>query len=253
MSPFWISILVFTCVFGGYLSGSLLGRRLPAAHLSPESKKAVNVAIGLIATLSALVLGLLVGSVHGSFDAKGDAVKRISSQLILLDRVIKQYGPGGESAKASLQHALGGRFITLLTQPETQASMNHVDHVSTEMEKVQVALLGLAPADPAQEWLRSRALQILGEMEQTRWLLVESFDSSVPNAFLFILVLWLGVIFANFGLFAPRNPTAFGAHFLCAASVSCAIFLILEMDGPFDGPIQVSMTPLRDAVARITQ
>ncbi len=253
MTPFWISVIVFVCVFGGSQLGSLLGRKLPEHHLAPDSKKVVNVAVGLIATLSALVLGLLVGSVHSSFDVKGDAVKRIASQLILLDRVIKQYGPGAEAAQTALQKAVGGRFVTLLTRPETQGQFSHADHVSTEMDLVQQQLLQLAPGNPAQEWNRSRALQITGDMEQTRWLLVESFDSSVPTAFLIILVLWLTVIFVNFGLFAPRNSTVFAALFLCAVSVACAIFLILEMDGAFDGPIQVSMTPLNDAIARITK
>jgi hypothetical protein len=251
MNPIWISVIVFVCVFGGALLGSLLGRTLPAHHLSLESKKMVNVAVGLIATLSALVLGLLVGSVHSSFDAKGDAVKRIASQLIVLDRVIKQYGPGAEAARVSLQKGVGGRFVTLLTKPDTQGKLSHVEHVSTEMDLVQVELLKLVPSNPSQDWNRNRALQIAGDMEQTRWLLVESFDSSVPTAFLVILVLWLTVIFVNFGLFAPKNATVFGALFLCALSVACAILLILEMDGAFDGPIQVSMAPLNDAIAHI--
>jgi hypothetical protein len=71
--------------------------------------------------------------------------------------------------------------------------------------------------------------------------------------FLVVMVFWLAVIFASFGLFAPRNATVIATLFVCALSVSGAIFLILELDSPFSGLLQISDAPLRNAIAHLGQ
>jgi hypothetical protein len=68
-----------------------------------------------------------------------------------------------------------------------------------------------------------------------------------------VLVFWLIILFVSFGLFAPPNATVFAALFVCALSVSGAIFLILELDQPFEGHIQISSGPLRNALAHLGQ
>src|SRR5689334_23977436 len=74
-----------------------------------------------------------------------------------------------------------------------------------------------------------------------------------PVPFLVVLVFWPCIIFASFGLFAPRNGTVIAAFFVCALSVSGAIFLILELDRSFEGLLQVSSTPLRSALSQLGQ
>jgi hypothetical protein len=78
-------------------------------------------------------------------------------------------------------------------------------------------------------------------------------SSSVPVDFLVVLVFWLTITFASFGLFAPRNATVIAVLFVCALSVAGAVFLILEMDGPFEGLIKVSADPLCFAYSRLNQ
>src|SRR5450432_3283353 len=141
MNATWISIGFFLCTFGGALLGLLLQSVVPAHHLSIESKKVVQVASGLIATLSALVLGLLVGSVHSSFDAKGDAVKRMASQLIMLDRLMAEYGPEAKEARSVLRETAAGRFSKVFTDANLQTKLSHADQVTTGLERVQRLLL----------------------------------------------------------------------------------------------------------------
>src|SRR4029453_18479678 len=85
------------------------------------------------------------------------------------------------------------------------------------------------------------------------WVVVSSVGTSVPGPFLVVLVFWLTMIFVSFGLFAPRNATVIVALCVCALSVAGAIFLILEMDSPFEGLMKISPDPLRYAYARINQ
>ena len=111
----------------------------------------------------------------------------------------------------------------------------------------------LTPRDDYQRSLQSRALENAEALLQTRWLLVAGPGASVPLPFLVVLLFWLTATFMSFGLAAPRNATVLAVLFVCALSVGSAVFLILEMDGPFDGWLKVSADPLRHAHALLNQ
>ena len=93
MSPVAISFVAVACIFGGILLGAFIRTNLPEHHLSGESKDALKLGIGMIATLSALVLGLLIASAKSNFDTMNNGLKQAGSRVILLDRVLAQYGP----------------------------------------------------------------------------------------------------------------------------------------------------------------
>jgi len=102
--------------------------------------------------------------------------------------------------------------------------------------------------------LKSQALTISVNLRQTRWLEVEQRrGSSIPMAVLAVLIFWLAIIFVSFGLFAPPNGTVVATMFVCVLSVSGAVFLILELDRPFEGFIAIPSAPLRDALAHLGQ
>jgi len=251
-NEFLIASLVCACVVGGALLGVGLRAVLPEHHMGEPSRQIVNVAIGLIATLSALVLGLLVASAKGSFDARNDEVKTSAAKIILLDRTLRQYGPDATPIRdlvrtltqRRIDHTwgAGGKPTALLTAADV-----------TSAEQVRTRLFGLTPATDAQRWHLARALTITADIEQARWLLIEENRSSIPRPFLIVLVSWLTAIFASLGLFAPRNATVYAVLFVCALSVSTAIFLILEMDQPYDGVLRISSAPLVNAVAEISR
>jgi hypothetical protein len=121
------------------------------------------------------------------------------------------------------------------------------------LETLQDRVLALAPADEARRWLQAQALQITGAMLQTRWLLVQQSGTAIPFPLLALLVFWLSILFASFGLFAPRNITALLALFLCAVAVSGAVLMILDMETPFGGVIRISSMPMRHALEAISR
>lgn len=120
-------------------------------------------------------------------------------------------------------------------------------------ERVVERIRGLSPQNDNQRWLQSRALDLGEALLQARWVVFSSVGTSVPVPFLAVLLFWLTISFASFGLFAPRNATVIAVLFVCALSIAGAVFLILEMDGPFEGLIKISPDPLRYAYSRINQ
>ena len=251
MSALFISIIVFAFVFGGALLGGKLRSMLPTHHLAEESRDIIKLAIGLLATLTALVLGLLVGSVKNSFDAKNEDVQRIATDLVLLDRILAQYGPAAQPARDLLRETATSRHGTLLRARGLIARPTDNSTVTAGIEGVQRMLRELPTKNRADELLQLRALEVSSKLAQTRWLLTENFASSIPTPFLAVVVSWLVIIFMSFGLFAPSNGTVLTALLICAASVSGALFLIIEMDAAFGGIIHVPLEPLTDAVGRL--
>jgi hypothetical protein len=231
--------------------GLLFRTVLPEEHLSTDTKDVVKLGIALIATMAALVLSLLISSAKGTYDTRGNQLLQVSADIILLDRVLAHYGPETKDARAVLQRSVAAaieRFWpTNRDRPETVAP--RASPVEALYDKIQELL----PQSEAQRSLQSQALTLALDLGRIRMLLFEQLGSSIPVPFLVVLVFWLCIIFASFGLFAPRNATVIAVLFVCALSVSGAIFLILELDRSFEGLLQVSSAPLRAALVQLGQ
>jgi hypothetical protein len=119
---------------------------------------------------------------------------------------------------------------------------------ATGMADVYSKIRELSPQNDSQKYLQSQALQISADMMQSRWMLIEQSQTNLPRIFLVVLTFWLTVLFAQFGLLAPRNRTAKSALFICSLSMSCAIYIILELNNPLEGTIKVSSAPLHKAL-----
>jgi hypothetical protein len=249
MSSITISFIVFACVFGGALLGILLRVVLPQNHLSAESKDIVKLGMGLVGTMAALVLGLLVASAKGSYDAQVAELTQGSTNILLLDRLLAQYGPETKEARALLRAAVVRSLDQ--TWPKAGASASGLPPPAASAESLYGKIQGLSPKDDAQRSLQSQALSIALDLRKTRWLMYEQETESVALPLLVILVLWLTIIFISFGLFAPFNATVVSSLIASALSVSAAIFLILEMYKPYSGLIQISSAPLRFALAHL--
>lgn len=243
MSPIAISFLVFLCVFGGALVGIALRSVLPEHHLSGETKDVVKGSIALIGTMSALVLGLLVGSAKGTYDTQKDELTSLSAKVTLLDRVLTHYGPEAAGARQKLREAVGATVVHL-SEGVGGAS-------ASQSQAVFDAVLELSPKTDTQKALQSEAQGLLQSIGETRSLMMAQKGSSIAFTLLAVVVFWLAVNFVSFGLFAKPNVTATAALLLAAVSVAGAIFLILEMDRPYEGLIHISDTPLREALAQM--
>jgi hypothetical protein len=252
VSPMAISWVVFACVFGGALLGMLLRKVLPEHHLKEDSKDVVKLGMALIATMSALVLGLLIASAKSSYDAQSNEVTQMSANIIQLDRIMARYGSETKEARAVLHStalSLDRDWSEATSRSEKIDSTQMRAGAASFYEKIQE----LAPRDDFQRSVQSQALQIAFDIGRTRSLLLEQAGSSIPTPFLVVMVFWLTVIFTSFGMFAPYNATVIATLFVCALSVSGAIFLIQELDSPFAGLMQISDIPLRNAVAHLGQ
>jgi hypothetical protein len=247
MSSTTISLIVFACVFGGALLGIFLHAVLPQHHLSNESKDIVKLGMGLVGTMAALVLGLLVASAKGSYDTQSAELTQMSANIALLDRVLALYGPETKETRALLR----GAVARVLDQMWSSASLSVPTAAGGEIlyDKIQ----GLSPKNDTQRSLQGQALSMAMDLGKTRWLMYEQAITSVSIPLLVVLVLWLAAIFISFGLFAPFNATVVASLFVSALSVSGAIFLILEMYTPYAGLIQLSSAPLRAALAHLGQ
>jgi hypothetical protein len=253
MSSLTIGLISAGCIFGGALLGLLLQGLLPEHHLRDTSKDTVKVVAGTIATLSALVLGLLVGSAKSSFDATNTAIIQNGAKVILLDRALAAYGPETKDAREQLRRAVAAGIEIFWPEEQNAGSGMAGFEKANAMEVLQGRLRQLTPTTDAQRKLQSQAEQITGDMLQARWLLIEQAQSVLPITFLVVLLFWLAMLHLSFGLFAPRNWTVISVLLISALSVSGAIFIILEMNHPLDGMIKVSSAPMRKALEHLGQ
>ncbi|MGD9578951.1 MAG: hypothetical protein AB7Y74_11920 [Syntrophorhabdus sp.] len=254
MSTLAIALIAFGCIFVGMLVGMFLRAVLPEHHLSDESKDAVKLGIGMIATLAALVLGLLIASAKSNFDTMKSGLVQTGSKIILLDRIMGQYGPETREARELLRRSVATAID--LIWPKDRAF--HGDGKSMNpregLESIQEKLLRLSPSNEAQRWLLSQALQISGSMAEVRWMLTEQREqSSLPMPFFVMLVFWLVIIFFTFGMISPPNGTVITVLCVCALSAAGALYMILELDRPYGGLIEMSSAPLRSALTYLGQ
>ena len=255
MSPMLIAWIVFGCVFGGALLGMFLRTALPAHHLSQDSKDIVKLGTGLIGTMAALVISLLISSAKSTFDTQSNELTQVAANIVLVDRILAHYGPEAQETRDLIRRVaavwLDRMWPADRSRPVTLETANGGP---APIEVIQDKIRRLAPQNDSQRQLQSEALQLTGNLSQTRWLFFEQFGSGgIPLPFLVILVIWLTVIFVSFGLFAPSNPTVIAVLLLCALSASGAVFLILELERPFEGLMKISSAPVRATLSHLGQ
>ena len=255
MNPSLVGLIVFACTLGGALLGNALRTRLPGHHLDEESRDTMKAGIGLIATMSALVLGLVTASARNSFDAVDHAVEQSAMDVLTLDRLLARYGPETDEVREALKQAIATRMEMLWpTRPSSSVELDPITSGSAaNAERLADAIQRLEPRDDFQRSLQRRATTLVERILENRWLMTASTSTSVPLPFLIVLVFWLTITFASFGLFAPRHITVLAVLLVCALSVGSAVFLILELDGPFEGVIRVPPDPfvyVRDHLAK---
>jgi hypothetical protein len=250
MRSITLTLITFVVVFGGALFGSALRAVLPRHHLDEQSKDAVKLGVGLIATMAALVLGLLVASAKSSFDTQNSELTEMSSRIVLLDRVLSHYGPEAQSARDDLRQSVVRVVDSLSSRGTAERSIFGTDFSDEALyDKIE----SLSPPDDRRRAIRDQAMSILMSLGQTRWLLAEQTVNSVSLPLLIVLIFWLTIIFISFGLFAPRNATVAASLVVSALSVSGAVFLVLEMYSPYAGLIRVSGAPLRAALTHLSR
>jgi hypothetical protein len=249
MSAFILAGIIFVTTLGGIWLGTLLRRTLPRHHLNDHAKDVVRLGVGLIATIAALVLGLLIAAAKGSFDTQTTQVKQITANLILLDNILAQYGPEARSVRRDMRDAVGPFDDRLWREKQARTTGPFEPNVAEE--RVYSEIQKLSPNSDVQRLLQTRAVQVSNDLAQLRFMLFVESESLIPTPFLAILAFWLVIVFASYSLFSPLNVTLFTCLSLFAFSAACAIFLILELGRPFTGLMMVSSAPLRNALGML--
>jgi len=247
VSSWVLALVVFAVILGGSFGGMLL--RLPANQLAEDSKDLVRLGTGVIGTISALVLGLLIASAKTSYDTQRSQVRELTANIILLDRVLAEYGPEANAARDALRRSITPLVDQIWREGSSGATATTPFEPTATIEEALHEVQELSPQNDNQRALQARAIQVFADLAHTRLLLFAQTDNPIPKPFLVVLVFWLTIIFASFSLFTRPNTTVVAALFIFALSTSGAIFLILELGQPFSGLMRISSAPLRNALA----
>lgn len=247
MNSVALGLAIFACFFGGALLGMALRRTLPEHHLSDDSQRLLGMGLGIIGTMAGLVLGLLVASATGAYNAQRTDLLDAASKVVMLDHILAHYGPEATPPREALRAAVARALVRMWPNeaaPQLEPGTVGGDAILDELEN-------LSPKTDAQRSLKGEAIGLAINIAQIRWLMYAESGSSFSMPLLIVLVFWFTITFVGFGLFSPPNPTVVTALGLCALAVSGAIFVMLAMYTPFQGIVQLSSAPLRDALANM--
>lgn len=252
MTPILVALFAFACMFAGTRGGMFLRNALPEHHLTDDSKEVVRLGMGLIATLTALVLGLVTASAKSAFDQQTASVQRAAADILTLDRALADYGPETKASRDELRDLVQFQLDHIWQEGMTRVEAD-VLAGTQRIEALAASLRALEPHDDGRRELKSRAITLGDDIQEARWMRLENQGHSIPTPFLVIVIFWLTVLFGSFGLFAPRNATVAAVLLLCAMSSSASIFLILELEHPFDGVVRVTSAPMHYTLDRLGQ
>jgi len=233
---------------GGAFGGAMLRRSLPEHHLDSHAKDVVRLGSSLLATISGLLLGLLISSANGSFASQRLQVRHLASDIILLDQLLMRYGPEAQAAREMLRSSVGPFVDEVWGKPGSSTPREHALQTNVPAARLFLALHELSPRTDLQASIRTQMIQTMMDIAKGRLALFEQADSAVPVPLLAILLFWLTAIFASFSLFSPLNPISIGALLVIAASASGALYLIFEMSQPFSGLMQIPRSTITDAL-----
>lgn len=250
MKDIVIGVVVLAIIFGGALFGMFLGKILPVHHMSTESRDVIRIVMGMLAMLSSVTLGLLTGSSISSLAEREGELRSAGVQFIVLDRNLAEYGPETAQTRVLLKQLLAERISQIWPEEGGAVSLSALSG-GAGINLVQRDLFALSPQTEQQRWLRSNALEITNGIAASRWTTVEQINSRFPWAFFVVVVFWLAVVFASFGLFAPRNASVMAALCVAALALAVPIFLMLEMDQPYGGLVKIPSTSLRVALDQL--
>jgi hypothetical protein len=253
MDSFVISVFVFVVVYGGALAGMVVHSRLPAHHREQDTKTVVQLVMGLVATMTALLLSLLIASSHDIYETQQSEVLQLSVNIILLDDILARYGPETAPVRALLKRDAtlivraispveGVGSITLAPPPGGASRVGMLEQVEA-----------LTPTSQAQTYDKAAALSLMTDIAKARLLIHEQSMRPIPKPLFVVMLVWLVLLFFWFGLLARPNATILVAMLCGSLSVAAAVFLILDMSHPYSGLTRVSVAPMQNALQQIDQ
>ena len=246
MDSLHVTFTTFGIICAAIASGFILRRLLHEHHLSPQTQDAVKLATGIIATLAALVLGLLVASGKQGFDSRAAEARTFVINLTLLDRSMRLYQPPLTEERTAMAKFAEDMRDKLWNE---DSRLGNNDALS-QLDQIRNKFRNLDPQTLQDQSLKARYMSLSdGLILAANELLQDGND--IPPAFVVIVDAWLAIIFLGFGLFAPFNRVSIAALVIAAAAVALSLLIIIEMSEPFQGLITISPKMMDEGIAQI--
>ncbi|MTH64413.1 DUF4239 domain-containing protein [Paracoccus shanxieyensis] len=243
------ALLMFLTLTAAALTARHLTPRLASQHVSDETNNVIRLVANLFVVMTSLVFGLLINSSRAGFESLDNQVHSYSTHLILLDRSLSAYGPDADPTRVLL-----ARYVELaIANPARLRRDETLRDYSSEhgLTAVGDALAVLVPADAAAQSLLDDIRQQYQQLVEERWDIIEAAQRSVPVPLIAMLAAWLALIFASFGYRAPKNGVVTACVTIAAALISGSLYLVMDMNRPFSGPMQISDAPLRQVLSEL--
>jgi hypothetical protein len=245
----WTFLIALVSTMAGAGLGMALRARLPAAQFTPATKEVVRLGAGLLATLAAVVISLLIASAKNSYDTQDAHFRQLAAHLVLADQLLAQYGPEATEVRQLMRRSVPAAMDRIWREKRTAAPQSTAFTATSLAEQFSNATETLSPANDAQRVLKPRIVEASGDIGRDRLLIFADGDKPILTPFLLILMVWLAVIFASYSLFVEPGVFVGIALLVFALSVSSALFLIADLSQPFAGLMQISGEQFRNALA----
>jgi len=253
VSSLHVFLISFAIIFGCALVGLFLQRFIPSTHITGDSKDAVKLGAGILASMAALVLGLMVSSAKGTFDSVNQQISNAAAMDMQLSRVLKQYGPRTESIREELRVSVDNRLWDIWPEERPGGVAARGDRTqAASLESMKKMIAELDPQTPLQRKLQDSALSLVDQIERDRYSIEALSTGNLSMYLIFIPVFWIAALTLIYSTLAARNYTVFCVLLICSLSIAASVFLIFEMSTPLDGHIKVSSAPVRRATEMIS-
>lgn len=236
----------------GITLGFYFRSRVPNHHLASDSKDTIKLASGLIGTMVALVLGLLVGSAKNTFDAANNTLIHDGAKIIMLDRAMRHYGVDTEALRSALRQNLSAGVEHLWPSGNEPSAFTKASFAKG-VDKLTESIRSLHAQTEEQQQLKAQMLELSLDLQESSWLLLEESQGHLSPVFIMVLIFWMSILFMAFSLITPTNPTALAALLVAAICTAGAVFLTIEMSSPLKGFIRIEKAPLVNALQIINQ
>jgi hypothetical protein len=244
----WVFLVTLAATLGGAVLGAVLRRAIPATHLDEDTRDVVRLGIGLIGTLSAVAISLMIASAKNSYDTQDAHFRQFSADVILTDQLLAQYGPEATPIRQLMRQAIPAALDRIWAEKAIGAPQSSAFTPSSAAEQIFDGIEALKPANDTQRALKPRIEQASGDIARARLLMFADVDTPIQSPFLLILVFWLTVIFISYSLVVEPGPVLAVALVILALSIASALFLVADLSRPFAGLMQISNQHLRDAM-----
>lgn len=245
-----VGLSVFVCLLVASLGSRALYERLPKRHRVSETETVVRLFAAFFVVMTGLVIGLLLNQAKNTLDAADKGVHAYAVQLILFDRAMRHYGAEETAAARTSLLAYARQAAARMRQSDPVLSSQTAESLLRDTIN---AVQKLVPADADHTTLKQELEKRFSAIYEMRWSLVEQAEGTVPTPLIVMVTLWLILIFASYGFRAPNNRFVVTSCVVSSLLIASAMYLILDMDVPFDGLIQVSPAPLERVVAELSR